>query len=207
MKKYPVFEDTKPDLGNIRINAVQTTPFPLKIKLKIYFWRLIQNSVFRASPNILRGFRRWLLRLFGATIAPTASIHNTTRIECPWNLEIGNYASIGEEVWVYALDKIIIGEYAVVGQRSLLLTGTHNFSDPEFHLITKPIVIGYGSWIAVGAILLPGVKIGALAVVGAGSVVTKNLPEQMVCAGNPCKPVKYRKFIKDNHDFYTDSDT
>lgn len=50
----------------------------------------------------------------------------------------------------------------------------------------------YGCWIAVGAIVLPGVRIGDLAVVGAGSVVTKNLPEQTICAGNPCRLIKKR---------------
>ncbi len=194
MKTEPTLADTKPIKDMVNIRYVQTTPFSLKIKLKIHLWKLIQDTFFRFSPSRLRGFRRWLLRLFGAKIAPTASIHNTARIECPWNLEMGDYASVGEYAWIYTLDKIVIGEYAVIGQRSLLLTGTHDFSDPAFPLIIRPIVIGYGAWIAVGVIILPGVKISALSVVGAGSVVTKDLPEQMICAGNPCKPIKHREF-------------
>jgi putative colanic acid biosynthesis acetyltransferase WcaF len=194
MKTAPTLADTKPMESMVKINYVQTTPFSLKTKLRIHLWRLIQKTLFRFSPVRFRGFRRWLLRVFGARISPTASIYNTARIECPWNLEMGDYASVGEDAWIYTLDKIVIGEYAVIGQRSLLLTGTHNFSDPTFPLITRPIVIGYGAWIAVGAIILPGVNIGALSVVGAGSVVTRDLPEQMICAGNPCKPIKYREF-------------
>jgi len=159
-------------------------------------WSFIQSTLFRWSPTICRGFRRWLLGLFGARLAATASIHNKARIDCPWNLEMGDRASLGEDVWVYALDKVVIGEYACIGQRCVLLTGTHDFSDRTFPLITKPIIIGYGTWVAVGVTILPGVKIGALAVAGAASVVTRDLPEQMVCAGNPCKPIKRREFKK-----------
>jgi putative colanic acid biosynthesis acetyltransferase WcaF len=107
---------------------------------------------------------------------------------------MGCRASLGEHCWVYALDRIVLGEYACIGQRSVLLTGTHDFSDPAFPLVTRPVVIGYGAWVAVGVTVLPGVKIGALSVVGAGSVVVKDLPEQMICAGNPCRPIKRRDF-------------
>ncbi|MEY2411130.1 MAG: putative colanic acid biosynthesis acetyltransferase WcaF, partial [Verrucomicrobiota bacterium] len=123
-----------------------------------------------------------------------ASVHNSARIDCPWNLEMGERASVGEDAWVYALDKVVINDEACVGQRVFLLTGTHDFQDPTFPLVTRPIVVGYGCWVAVGAIVLPGVKIGSLSVVGAGSVVTRDLPEQMVCAGNPCRPIKRREF-------------
>jgi putative colanic acid biosynthesis acetyltransferase WcaF len=176
-----------------RVRPVQTTPFSLGRKLRMAFWGLVQATLFRWSPAPLRGFRRWLLRGFGAKLSATASVHNSTRIDCPWNLEMGERASVGEDAWVYALDKVVIGDETCVGQRVMLLTGSHDFSDPTFPLLTRPIVVGYGCWLAVGAIVLPGVKIGSLAVVGTGSVVTKDLPEQMVCAGNPCRPIKPRE--------------
>jgi putative colanic acid biosynthesis acetyltransferase WcaF len=183
--------------GTVKVQSVQTSPLPVRLKLKLRLWALVQATLFRWSPAALRVFRRWLLQLFGARLAPTASIHPTARIDCPWNLEMGHCASLGEETWVYSLDKVVLGEYACVGQRTMLLTGSHDFSDPTFPLVTRPVVIGYGCWIAVGVTVLPGVKIGALSVVGAGSVVTKDLPEQMVCAGNPCKPIKQRELPGD----------
>lgn len=193
MKSAPSLVDTRPGSAIPQICPVQTTPFKLSLKLKIRCWALIQKTLFRFSPSALRGFRRWLLRRFGAQLADTASIHNTSRIDCPWNLEMGDRASIGEEAWVYALDKIVIGDFACVGQRTSLLTGTHDVSDPSFPLVTQPIVIGYGSWIAMGAIILPGVEIGSLCIVGAGSVVTRDLPEQTICGGNPCRPIRRRE--------------
>ena len=182
-----------PTVDRPRIDSVQKAALPLRLKLKMRLWNLIQVTVFRWSPGPMRGFRRWLLRLFGARLSSTASIHPAARIDCPWNLEMGHCASLGEESWAYSLDKIILKDFACIGQRSMLLTGTHDISDPTFPLITHPIVIGYGVWIAAGVTVLPGVEVGSLAVVGAGSVVTKDLPEQMVCAGNPCRPIKRRE--------------
>ena len=180
----------------VTVASMQSAPLALSVKMRMRLWGFVQATLFRWSPGFLRGLRRGLLHLFGATLASTASIHNKARIDCPWNLQMGNCASIGEDAWIYSLDKVTLGDFACVGQRSVLLTGTHNFSDPTFPLVTKPITVGYGAWIAVGVTILPGVKIGALSVVGAGSVVTKDTPEQMVCAGNPCKPIKRREFDK-----------
>ena len=194
MTAIPTLDDTRPVQATTRVCPVQTTPFALSYKLKMRLWALLMSTLFRWSPVGARGFRRRLLQWFGAKLASTASIHNTARIDCPWNLEMGPYASIGEGAWVYTLDKIVIGEYACIGQFARLLTGTHDILDPTFPLITKPIVIGYGAWVAVGAIVLPGVHIGALSVIGAGAVVTKDMPEGMICAGNPCKPIKPRQF-------------
>jgi putative colanic acid biosynthesis acetyltransferase WcaF len=59
-------------------------------------------------------------------------------------------------------------------------------------LIWKPITIGSECWVAAEVFLGPGVDIGNGAVIGARSVVTKDMPEWMVCAGNPCKPIKIR---------------
>jgi putative colanic acid biosynthesis acetyltransferase WcaF len=131
--------------------------------------------------------------LFGAKLADSASIHPSSKIDCPWNLQMGACASIGEDAWVCALDKVVLEDYVCLSQRTVLLTGTHDFNDPRFNLVRRPIKIGYGSWLAVGATVLPGVKIGPLCVVGTGSIVTKDLPAQMICAGNPCQPIKKRE--------------
>jgi putative colanic acid biosynthesis acetyltransferase WcaF len=176
-----------------KVNPVQTAQLPTGMKVKMRLWACIQKTIFRFSPSFCRGYRRWLLETFGAKLAKNASIHPTARIDCPWNLEMGEFASIGEHAWVYSLDKIVLESYVCVGQRVVFLTGTHDFTDPSFPLLTKPIRVGYGSWIATGATILPGVTIEALCVIGAASVVTRSMPAQMVCAGNPCKPLKKRE--------------
>lgn len=180
----------------VAVNPVQKNTLPTQIKIKIAVWKIVQATLFRFSLSHFNGWRRFLLRCFGASLANTAAIRNSARIDCPWNLKMGPHSSIGEHSWIYTLDKIDIGENACVGQFVKLLTGSHDPHDPRFPLITKPIVIGYGCWIAVGAIVLPGIQIGDLTVVGAGSVVTKNLPQQTICAGNPCRPIKKRFLLR-----------
>ena len=192
MTNVPEMTTTAPASFLPQVASVQRSPFALRIKLKMRLWQFVQATVFRWSPGPMRGFRRWLLRLFGARLSSTASIHPRARIDCPWNLVMGDCASLGEDSWVYSLDRIVLHDYACIGQRSMLLTGTHDFSDPTFPLVTRPIEVGYGVWIAAGVTVLPGITLGRLAVIGAGSVVTKDMPEATVCAGNPCRAIKPR---------------
>jgi putative colanic acid biosynthesis acetyltransferase WcaF len=152
----------------------------------------VQASLYRFTPNALRPIRRALLRAFGAHIASTSSPNNRARIDFPWNLELRDHASIGEHAWIYALDRITVGEYACIGQYVHVLTGSHDYEDPSFKLCTRPVEIGRGAWIAARATLLPGAHIGEYSVIGAGAVVTRPMPAGMVCVGNPCVPLKKR---------------
>src|SRR5436305_15325600 len=104
--------ETRPLDSSIEVASTQRAPFAFALRVRMTLWTFVQSTFFRWSPTICRGFRRWLLRLFGARLAPTASIHNKARIDCPWNLEMGDRASLGEDVWVYALDQVVVGEYA-----------------------------------------------------------------------------------------------
>ena len=113
-------------------------------------------------------------------------------IEYPWNLEMGPRSSIGEHAWVYCLDRIVLDEFAIVGQYCKLITGTHDFRDVTFPLVTRPIRVGYGAWLATASTILPGVAIARLSVVGAGSVISKSTEENCVYAGNPARLVGHR---------------
>lgn len=171
----------------IRLCPVQTLELPKRTKILMLIWKIVNGTIFRWSPARCRGFRRSVLRLFGARVAATASIHNTARIDCPWNLEIGSLSSIGERAWVYALDRIHIGDCCCIGHDVYLLTGSHDYRDVGFRLIRKEIRIGYGCWIATRALVLPGTQMGDLAVIGAGSVVRGCLEGAHVYGGNPCR--------------------
>lgn len=177
----------------VNYQPIQTSGLPLSAKVKIEIWQIVQATLFRYSPRRVRKFRNFLLRLFGARISGSASVHNLARIHCPWNLEMDDFASVGEHAWIYSLDTIRIGRYSCVGQHTFLLTGSHDYNDPTFPLVTAPIRIGEGCWLAVGVKVIPGVTIEDYCVVGCGSVVCRDLPRMMVCAGNPCKPLKRRE--------------
>lgn len=153
----------------------------------------MQATLFRIPINRLWGWRRFLLRSFGAKLGHRAGIHPDVRITHPWLLEMGDWTMIGPRTRVYNLGKIIIGHQTVVSQDVDLCAGTHDYTDPTLPLLKLDIVIGPGVWIAAGAFIGPGVMIGANSVIGARAVVTKTIPEGVVAAGNPCRVIKPRK--------------
>lgn len=130
--------------------------------------------------------------MFGADIDWNVSIHPTATIDYPWNLSMLNMSSLGERSWIYAMDKISIGEKSCIGKDVYLLTGSHNIECSTFDLVTKPINIGKCCWVATASTLLPGVSLGDFCVVGANSVVTKCFDNYSVVGGNPAKFIKKR---------------
>ena len=158
----------------------------------------VQNTLFRFSWRFNR-FRMMLLRLFGARLNTSrggyVSVHPGANIACPWNLAAGNLTSFSNHSWIYALDKITIGEKTCIGEYVKLLAGYHDISTRNFAFRTRPIAVGSCVWIATGAIVLPGVTIGDGAVVAAGSVVTKDVEPWTVVGGNPAKFIKKRELV------------
>ena len=141
--------------------------------------------LFRLSPRPLWGFRRGLLRLFGAEIGRDVRLHPTVRIAIPWHLQIGDEAGIGDRAILYALGRITIGARATVSQGAHLCAGTHRLDDPARTLVRAPICIGDGAWVCADAFVGPHVTIGAGAVLGARAVAMKDLPAGARGIGNP----------------------
>mgnify|MGYP001035665060 CR=1 FL=1 len=140
---------------------------------------------FRFSPRPCWGWRRMLLRLFGARIGPDVRLHPTVRITIPWHLQIAAEAGIGDGVILYALGPINIGARATVSQQAHLCAGTHRLDDPARALVRAPIAIGADAWVCADAFVGPGVTIGAGAVLGARAVAMKDLPPGTTGIGNP----------------------
>ncbi|TVP61958.1 MAG: colanic acid biosynthesis acetyltransferase WcaF [Nodularia sp. (in: Bacteria)] len=154
----------------------------------ILFWWLVQAIAFPLTPHFASSLRCFLLRLFGAKIGKNVLIRPTARFTYPWKITIGDYSWIGDDVVLYSLDEIIIGEHCVISQKSYLCTGSHDLQDPAFGLKTQSITIENGVWIAADCFVAPGVQIGANAVIGARSSVLATMPSAQVCWGNPCRP-------------------
>jgi putative colanic acid biosynthesis acetyltransferase WcaF len=114
------------------------------------------------------------------------------KIAFPWKLEVGDHAWLGEESWILNLAPVTIGPSVCISQRAFLCAGNHDWSDPRFRLVAQPIRIGEGAWIGANVFVGPGVTVGAGAVATVSSVVTGDLPDGMICSGNPCRPVKPR---------------
>lgn len=176
-------------------NPIQTNQMPTSHKVKNIVWKLVNKTLFRFSPSKFSIFRKWrvlLVRLFGADVDWNVSLDPTANIDYPWNLTMKNRSSLGEKCWVYAMARIAIGELSCIGKDVYLLTGSHDIDIPTFDLITRPITIGSGCWIATSSIVLPGITIGDYSVVAAGSVVCKQVENNTVVGGNPAKFIKKR---------------
>ena len=154
--------------------------------LIVILWWLIQGVLFPLSLHNLNGFRAWLLRLFGAKIGTGVVIRPSARFIYPWKVTVGNYSWIGDDVVLYSVDRIFIGSHSVVSQKSYLCTGSHDLTDSGFSLISAPVNIGNGVWIASDCFVAPGVAIGANTVIGARSSVFSNIDSQKVAWGSPC---------------------
>ena len=158
----------------------------------VQLWHLVQATLFAFSPRIAYGWRRWLLRVFGARIGRGVLVRASVRVIYPWKLAIGDWSWIGEDVELYALDRIEIGSDVVVSQRSYLCAGGHDHRRPDFPTFGAPIVIEDEAWVATDVYVAPGVRIGRGAVVGARSTVLTDLPPLMICHGSPARAVRPR---------------
>ncbi|MEA1049018.1 putative colanic acid biosynthesis acetyltransferase [Lamprobacter modestohalophilus] len=154
-------------------------------------WSLA-TPLFRLSPRSFFGWRRFLLRAFGAQIGREAHVYPSVHIYLPWMLTLGEQASIGEWSLIYNLGPVTIGERATISHRAHLCAGTHDYRDPVLPLQRLPIEIGAQAWVCADAFVGPGRRVGEGAIVGAAAVVMSDVPDWQIVAGNPARVIKQR---------------
>ena len=188
------------------MNASATTPDAVPVdasrcvsshsrtnQLARLLWGFVWMFFFRPSPRFLYGWRRFLLRLFGAKVGREAHVYPSVRIWAPWNLSIGEFSALGHAVDCYCVDRVCIGAHVGISQYSFLCTASHDIADPHLKLIHAPIHIDDAAWVAADAFVGPGVRIGAGAVVGARASVFKDVDPWTVVCGNPARFLKRRE--------------
>jgi putative colanic acid biosynthesis acetyltransferase WcaF len=158
-------------------------------------WALAQ-PLFRFSPRPCFGWRRFLLRCFGAKIGRNVHVYPSATIYFPWNMEAGDESAIGEYAFIYNLGRVTIGARATISHCAHLCAGTHDHTKSDFPLVRPPIMIGPEAWICAEAFVGPGVAIGEGAIVGAGSVVMKDVKPWMIVVGNPARESKRREITQ-----------
>ncbi len=168
------------------------TPYPKTVVLRRWLWLFVQSTLFRWSPRPLHGFRSALLKLFGADITGPVVIFPTARVTFPWQLSLAPRSMVGPHVNLYNLARIRLEYGANVSQYAHLCAGSHDFTRWTMPLVTQPIIIGRNAWLGADVFVGPGVTVGELCVVGARSVVVRDLPPRQVCLGSPCRPVRER---------------
>lgn len=175
----------------IDLSTYRKTAQPRELILRA-LWQCVQLPFYPLRPRALSPVRVSLLRLFGAKIGKKVLICGGVRVHVPWNLEIGDYTAIGDKVEIYNLAPVCIGDHTTISQHAYLCASSHDYTRSDFPLYSLPITIGSQAWVASGAFVGPGVTIHEGSVVGARSVVLREVPPWTVAAGNPCRVIRPR---------------
>ena len=178
-----IYDPSDPELSSLqkRLNAMNEE------------WNLLPSS----SPR-----RAELLREFAPNIEPTCSLRGPVYFDYGCNLYMGKNCYVNYNFTALDVCPIHIGECVHIGSGVSILTPLHPF-DPDDRAIYindrgvptdqeygAPVRIGDHCWLASNVTILPGVTIGKNTVIGAGSVVTKDIPEGVLAVGNPCRVVR-----------------
>ena len=154
---------------------------PRRVKRWVVVWG---KRVLQAIPLARLTLGAVRLRAQGASVGRLVVV-GKARIEgSRRNLTLGNEVSLGR-CHIALHDRVSIGNRVVINDGAILLTATHALGDPRWRHKRRSIEVGDYAWIATGAIVLPGVRIGRGAVVGAGAVVRVDVPDYALAVGNP----------------------
>lgn len=158
------------------------------------------KGVQTALYSSIYAITRLSLRLMGVKFGKNLTAFLITTVESPQNISIGNNVWISKNVAFYATNGITIGDDVVVAKDVSFISANHGFRYRSLKINQQgmetgipPIVIGNDVWIGEKAIILKSVNIGNGAIVGAGAVVTKNVPTYTVVAGNPARFIANRE--------------
>lgn len=185
--------NTAPPSNPPRRQLERNVPLSYANKAARGLWGAVWLMLYRPSPRIFPGWRRMLLRAFGAKIGKGARPYPGAAIWAPWNLVMGDNSTMGDGVDCYSVARIELGAHATVSQRAYLCSASRDIDDPANHLLTAPIVIAPFGWVASEAYVGPGVTVGEGGVVAARAVAVRDVPPWTVVGGNPARHLRTRK--------------
>jgi putative colanic acid biosynthesis acetyltransferase WcaF len=156
-------------------------------------WNVCWVIFYRMSPRLLHSWRSFLLRAFGATMGPGCHFYPGSKIWAPWNLNCADQVTAADGVEIYNPAPVTFGSHAILSQDAYVCGATHDYDDADFPLIAYAMHFGAYAWVCARASVAPGVNMGEGAVLGLGSVATRNLDAWTVYAGTPAVKVKDRR--------------
>jgi len=128
--------------------------------------------------------------LFYNQIGENSVVNNQLTVVVPKNVTIGSGVTVMNGALMMAAGGITIEDNVMIAANVQLISNNHDPYDRQI-LTCKPVLIKYGAWVGAGATILPGVTVGKYAIIGANSVVNKDIPDYAVAVGSPAKFVKY----------------
>ncbi len=161
-------------------------------KVKRLVWNVCRVLLYRTSPRPFHAWRSMLLRMFGATMGPNCHFYPGSRVWAPWNLVCADQVTAADGAEIYNAAPMRMGSHFIVSQDAFLCGATHDYDDPGFPLMAYEMKFGAYAWVCARASVAPGVSLGEGAVLGLGSVATRNLDPWTIYAGLPAVRVKDR---------------
>lgn len=143
--------------------------------------------------------RNGIWRLFGMTIGSGSTLHTGVRVYDPRQIRVGEGTIIGYATFIDGRDRVTIGNHTDIASEVMIYNSEHDLSAADFHATLAPVTIGDYVFIGPRAIILPGVSIGNRAVIAAGAVVTKDVPEGKIVGGVPAKVIGERGLTQANY--------
>ncbi len=181
----------KDKMGN-DLSFTQALP---KIGNRLYNYFLdFELMLLRWSGYIpLHSFRIFFYKAAGMHIGKGSAIHMWAQFFQPKNIWVGSDTIIGQRIFLDGRDKLVIGDHVDIASEVMIYNSQHDINAADFKAIEQSVIIGDYTFIGPRVIILPGVNIGRGAVIAAGAVVTKDVPDFTVVAGVPAKPIGERK--------------
>jgi putative colanic acid biosynthesis acetyltransferase WcaF len=160
--------------------------------LKIFIWYFINVLFFQNPLNPFSGLKVFILKIFGAKIGNNVLLKPSINIKYPWKLTIGDYAMIGENVWIDNLDDVIIGNNVCLSQGVMLLCGNHNYNKSSFDLMIGKIILEDGVWLGAKSIVCSNVICKSHSILTVNSTATHNLEPYSIYRGTPAVKIRDR---------------
>jgi maltose O-acetyltransferase len=144
-------------------------------------------------------FRKLFYKLAGMKIGKGSTVHMWANFFDPGGIKIGNDSIVGDHAFLDGRAPLVIGDHVDVASSVMIYNSEHDLDKDDFSARTEPVVVGDYVFIGPRAIILPGVKVGKGAIVAAGAVVTKDVPDFAIVGGVPAKVIGERKNKNPNY--------